>query len=52
MEAEYIAAVGAIQELIWLKLVLSEIGIHVVDPITWNMDAKSAIRLAKNPMHH
>ena len=24
----------------------------MVDPITLNMDAKSAIALAKNPMHH
>ena len=52
MEAEYMAAFGAIQELIWLKGVLGEIGIHLVDPITLNMDAKSAIALAKNPMHH
>ena len=44
------AAFGAIQELIWLKGVLSEIGINLVDPITLNMDAKSAIALAKNPM--
>ena len=35
------AAFGAIQELIWLKGVLSEIGIHLVDPITLDMDAKS-----------
>ena len=46
------AVFGAIQELIWLKGVLSKIGIHLVDPITLNMDAKSAIALAKNPMHH
>jgi len=52
MEAEYMAAFGAIQELIWLKGVLREIGIHLVDPITLHMDAKSAIALAKNPMHH
>ena len=46
------AAFGAIQELIWLKGVLSEIGIPLDDPITLHMDAKSAIALAKNPMHH
>ena len=46
------AAFGAIQELIWLKGVLSEIGIHLVDPITLKMDAKSAIALAKNPVHY
>ena len=43
------ATFGAIQELILLKGVLSEIGINLVDPITLNMDAKSAIALAKNP---
>ncbi len=48
----HMAAFGAIQELIWLKGVLSEIGIHLVDPITLHVDAKSAIALAKNPMHH
>ena len=47
MEAEYMAAFGAIQELIWLKGVLSEIGIHLVDPITLKMDVKRAI--VKNP---
>ena len=52
MEAEYMAAFGAIQELIWLKGVLRELGILIVDPIKLNMDAKSAIALAKNPMHH
>ena len=46
------SAFGAIQELIWIKGVLSEIGIQLVDPITLRMDAKSAIALAKNPMHH
>ena len=51
MEAEYMSAFGAIQELIWLKGVLNEIGVHLVDPITLNIDAKSAIALAKNPMH-
>ena len=52
MEAEYNSAFAAIQELIWLKGVLKEIGISIDDPITLHMDAKSAIALAKNPMHH
>ena len=46
------SAFGAIQELIWLKGVLREIGINLIDPITLKMDAKSANALAKNPMHH
>ena len=46
------SAFGAIQELIWIKGVLSEIVIQLVDPITLHMDVKTAIALAKNPMHH
>ena len=52
MEAEYMAAFGAIQELIWIKGVLGEIGFNYVDPITLYMDSKSAMSLAKNPTHH
>ena len=52
MEAEYMSAFAAIQKLIWLKGVLKEIGISIDDPITLHVDAKSAIALAKNPMHH
>ena len=48
MEAEYMAAFGAIQELIWIKGVLGEIGFKYVDPITLYMDSKSAMSLAKN----
>jgi hypothetical protein len=52
MEAEYMAAFGAIQELIWIKGVLSEVGFDYVDPIILHMDSKSAMALAKNPTHH
>ena len=52
MKAEYMAAFGAIQELIWIKGVLGELGFAYVDPITLHMDSKSAISLAKNPTHH
>ena len=52
MEAEYMAAFGAIQELIWIKGVLGEIGFNYVDPITLYMDSKSAMSLANNPTHH
>lgn len=52
MEAEYMAAFGSIQELIWIKGVLGELGFAYVDPITLYMDSKSAISLAKNPTHH
>ena len=52
MEAEYMAAFGAIQELIWIKRVLGEIGFNYIDPINLYMDSKSAMSLAKNPTHH
>ena len=46
------AAFGAIQELIWTKGVISEMGFNYVDPMTLFMDSKSAMALAKNPTHH
>jgi hypothetical protein len=52
MEAEYMAAFGAIQELIWTKGVLSEMKFDYVDPMILLMDSKSAMALAKNPTHH
>jgi hypothetical protein len=52
MEAEYMAAFGAIQELIWTKGVLSELGFDYVDSMILNMDSQSAMALAKNPTHH
>ena len=52
MEAEYMAAFGAIQELIWTKGVLSEIGFDYVGPMILHMDSQSAMALAKNPTHH
>ena len=45
MEAEYMAAFGAIQELIWIKGVLGELGFAYVDPITLYIDSTSAIRI-------
>ena len=52
MEAEYMSAYSAIQELIWIKGVLCELGIQLVDPITLHMDSQSAMCLARNPTHH
>ena len=40
------AAFGAIQELIWTKGVISEMGFNYVDPMTLFMDSKSAMALA------
>ena len=52
MEAEYMAAFGAIQELTWIKGVLSEMNFDYIDPMILHMDSKSAMALAKNPTHH
>jgi hypothetical protein len=52
MEAEYMAAFGAIQELIWTKGVLSEMDFSYVGPMILHMDSQSAMALAKNPTHH
>ena len=52
MEAEYMAAFGAIQELIWTKGVLGEIGFDYVGPMILHMDSQSAMALARNPTHH
>ncbi len=50
--AEYMAAFGAIQELIGTKGVLGELGFDYVDPMILHMDSQSALALAKNPTHH
>ena len=52
MEAEYMAAFGAIQELIWTKGVMSELDFDYVGPMILHMDSQSAMALAKNPTHH
>jgi hypothetical protein len=58
MEAEYMAAYGAIQEIVWIRGVMTELGIKEFElsgkaaPTTLNMDSKSAIDLAQNPINH
>ncbi|CAM8959677.1 unnamed protein product [Rhodiola kirilowii] len=50
-EAEYIAAVEAIKEAIWLQGILGEIQ-HVVYIPTMNIDSQSALYLCKDPVYH
>ena len=58
MESEYMAAYAAIQEIIWIRGVLSELGYSEYDLDSSNpstplfMDSKSAINLPENPVHH
>jgi hypothetical protein len=51
-EAEYIAAVEAGKELVWMRALLSELGYALTGPSTLHMDNQSAISVAKNPEHH
>ena len=51
-EAEYIAAVSAGQEILWLRNLFSEMGYMVEGGSTLYIDNRSAISVAKNPEHH
>jgi hypothetical protein len=52
MEAEYMAAYAIIQEICWLRGVLSDLGFNTDEPTKVYIDSKSAINLANNPVHH
>ncbi len=50
-EAEYVSAVAAAQEALWMKNLFFEMGFPI-DSIPLCMDNQSAIQVAKNPEHH
>lgn len=53
-EAEYVAQSVSVQEAIWLKSFVNEVGMldDANKPVTIFSDSQSAIALAKNPVHH
>lgn len=51
-EAEYVGAVSAAQEVLWLRNLLSEFGYDMSSPSTLYIDNLSALSVAKNPEHH
>jgi hypothetical protein len=51
-EAEYISAVEAGKEIIWLRQFLRELGYKIPGPSVLWMDNQSAIAMSKNPEHH
>ncbi|GBE78927.1 predicted protein [Sparassis crispa] len=51
-EAEYIAAVEAGKEILWMRNLLTELGYTVSKASTLYMDNQSAISVSKNPEHH
>jgi len=51
-EAEYRSMSAACSEIIWLRRLLSELGIEMKGSTTLYGDNTSAIRIATNPVHH
>ena len=51
-EAEYLALVETIKELLWVKQLLTEMNITVEPPIKIFVDNQAAIFLAANPSNH
>jgi hypothetical protein len=51
-EAEFIAAVEAGKEMLWMRNLLQELGFPVAGPSTFQIDNQSALAVAKNPEHH
>ena len=51
-EAEYIAAVSAGQEILWLRNLFTELGYTLPSSSILYVDNQSAIAVAKNPEHH
>ena len=50
-EAEYVSAVSATQEILWLRNLFTEMGFPVTD-LPLYIDNMSALSVAKNPEHH
>ena len=51
-EAEYVAAVSAGQEIVWMRQLLSEMGYSFNAASKLLTDNQSALSVAKNPEHH
>ena len=51
-EAEYVAAVDAGKEIIWMRSILTEFGYSMDSASSLLMDNQSAISVSKNPEHH
>jgi hypothetical protein len=51
-EAEYIAAAHATKEVIWLRRLLTDLGLDLDSPTTLHVNNQSAIAIARNPEFH
>ena len=52
MEAEYIAGAEATKDVIWLRSLLTELGVDQTGPTRLYCDNQAAIRLTGNPSTH
>ena len=51
-EAEYVFASSAGQEMLWMRNLVTKVGINVSRPSALLVDNQSALRVLKNPEHH
>lgn len=51
-EAEYRAAYKATQEIVWIRLLLSDFGYPQQQPTSLKCDNQGALALSKNPLYH
>ena len=52
MQAEYQAMYGGMQEVVWLRGVMSELSLPFDEPTPFFLDSQSAQDLALNPVNH
>ncbi len=52
MQSEYQALYAGMQEIVWLRGVMAELGLPFVEPTPFFLDSQSAEDLATNPVYH
>ena len=54
MEAEFVAFLAIVQEVMWLKQFLYHLGVNAksVDPVIVNYDSQATIAYTKDPKYH
>jgi hypothetical protein len=51
-EAEFLALSDALKEALWIRMLLTEMGVNFSSPIIIRVDNHAAIALSKNAVHH
>ncbi|KAK8329760.1 hypothetical protein V6Z12_A11G345800 [Gossypium hirsutum] len=51
-EAEYVAAIGAVNQAIWLRKIMADLNQHQREATEINCHNQSAVAIAKNPVFH